>query len=374
MQIDYVITWVDGQEPKHKAARQFYLEQEKAQAGGRLPNREEARHGFEKTTKIRFQDNGELYYNIASVLLYAPFIRKIFIVTDNQTPALLHSFADEGLCPPGFLQLVSHDVLFAAGADLPQLAPARPSFNSRSIEAVLWRIPGLSEHFIFSNDDFFINAPIKADMFFVNGAPKLLGRWQSAGATRLRYYYRQLLAKISSYPPPPRHSASLWLAARLAGRGRLRFLAVPHCPHPLRRSTFADFFRANPDILARQLQFRFRAPQQFNPVSLANHLEIGRGAVPARAPDMVYLDAIKSPQHYIAILAAIRRSALPFACIQDMGLYPPEAQAGLHNILAAKFRSTLPKAVQRHVLSLAGPAAAEHNSRESGTKSDSVSA
>jgi len=196
MQIDYVITWVDGQEPKHKAARQFYLEQEKAQAGGRLPNREEARHGFEKTTKIRFQDNGELYYNIASVLLYAPFIRKIFIVTDNQTPALLHSFVDEGLCPPGFLQLVSHDTLFAAGADLPQLAPARPSFNSRSIEAVLWRIPGLSEHFIFSNDDFFINAPVRADDFFVNGAPKLLGRWQSAGATRLRYYYRQLLPKF----------------------------------------------------------------------------------------------------------------------------------------------------------------------------------
>ncbi|KAA6204686.1 MAG: hypothetical protein DU429_06860 [Candidatus Tokpelaia sp.] len=362
MQIDYVITWVDGQDPGHKAARKFYLAEDKKRAGGRAPNKEETKHGFEKTTKIRFQDNGEIYYNIASVLRYAPFIHKIFIVTDNQLPALLPDFVNEGKCPPGFLQLVSHDEIFAASADLPQFAAVRPSFNSRSIEAVLWRIPGLAEHFIFSNDDFFINAPVTAQDFFINGVPRLFGVWKSVGAVKLRHFYRQMLAGISAYRLPPRHSTSLWLGARLSGGFNsfgARFLAVPHYPHPLRKSTFADFFRANPAVLTRQLSFRFRAPQQFNPVSLANHLEIKRGAVPARPPDIIYLDDIKSPQHYAAILAKIQHSAGQFACIQDIGLYPPAAQAELHHVLVEKFRANLPETVRRHLLSLAHKAAEE---------------
>lgn len=351
MQIDYVITWVDGQDPKHKAARKFYLGEDRRKAGRRLPNRKKSRLGFEQATKTRFQDNGEVYYNIASVLLYAPFIHKIFIVTDGQRPKLLQSFIDEGKCKPDFLQFVSHDAIFANDAAFPQINAVRPSFNSRSIEAVLWRIPALSEHFIFSNDDFFLNAPLRENDFFTSaGAPKFFGRWKSAAPMRLRFFCRHLLEKFSAYRPPPSHGSSLWLGAKESGGFHKKFLSAPHCPHPLRKSVFADFFRQNPQILARQLSFRFRSARQFNPVSLANHLEMRGGALPARPLAIAYLDEIKSPQHYADILQKIRSGNAEFGCIQDMGLYPPQTQAEIHRVLAEKFSAVLPEAIKQHIL------------------------
>lgn len=346
--IDYVITWVDGQDPQHKAARQKALAQDSAiKSAG---NTDEKQFGFEKTTQIRFQDNGELYYNIASALLYAPFIRRIFVVSDGQIPPYLHSFAAEGKCAADFIQAVSHDTIFAPDSSLPALKAARPSFNSRAIEAALWRIPGLAEHFIFSNDDFFFNAPAAAEDFFVNGAPKILGTWKSSAKIRLRTLYHRALRRVFGRPISARHRRSLWLGAIIAGWKSKKYLSVPHCPHPLRKSVFADFFTANPRRLNKQLSFRFRSAEQFNPVSLANHLEMLQGAQPAAAPSIAYLDDIKSPQHYAAFLRRVETEAAAYGCIQDMGLYPAKIQEELHRILVKKFSAALPEAIKCHLL------------------------
>jgi len=350
MQTDYVITWVDGQDARHKAARKFYLEKEKKQAGGHFPNHEEARHGFEKTTKIRFQDNGELYYNIASVLLYAPFMRRIYIVTDGQTPPLLKSFAEEGKCKADFLKIVSHNDIFKPDAALPDLQAARPCFNSISIETVLWRIPDLAEHFIYSNDDFFFNAPAAPEYFFKSNIPVIHGKWKNALKMRLNCFLKSCFGKKHSRQSKASYTASIWKAAALAGGFNYKFFTIGHYPHPLRKSVFADFFTRCPDILNKQLECRFRSLQQFDPVSLANHLEIKRGAVPAGKVDITYLDKIKSPEYYAAFLNSIRAEKAPFGCIQDMGLYPPEIQAGLHKTLTEKFKSVLPETIRRYLL------------------------
>jgi len=362
MDIDYVITWVDGQDPAHKAARRRWLAADKARAGGRETDKDQLSFGFDKATQIRFQDNGELYYNIASVLTYAPFIRRIYIVSDDQTPPLLDSFAAEGKCAADFIQLVSHDAIFAPEPDLPQLKAARPSFNSLSIEAALWRIPGLAEHFIFSNDDFFLNAPAQAaDFFRADGHPRLCGQWESGLKFILRQYCRRLFGWRRQSPPAPGHSLSLWLAARLAGFAK-RYFAVPHCPHPLRKSVFAGYFQRNPQILNRQLSFRFRSAEQFNPVSLANHLEIAAGAPTAAEAPVAYLDNIKSPQHLADFLHLLDAPAgALYGCIQDMSIYPAAAQAGLHRALLKKFDAALPNAIKEH---FAAVIAAADNERE----------
>ncbi len=152
MEIDYVIAWVDGQDPAHMAARRQFAP-------------DSARTHFEAITSERYLDNGEIYYNIASVIKFAPFIKRIFIITDHQKPRLLDAFKHEGKCDASFIQIVSHDDIFEG------LPAVRPSFNARAIEGAMWRIPGLSEHFIYSNDDFFVNAPLTISDLYEDERP-----------------------------------------------------------------------------------------------------------------------------------------------------------------------------------------------------------
>jgi hypothetical protein len=100
---------------------------------------------------------------------HAPWIRQIFIVTDNQVPTWLKT-----------------DHPKVKVIDLTDIMPVEilPSFNSNVIEAHFYRIPGLTEHFLYANDDMFFNAPVSPDFFFTQaGYPivrlkrKTLGRW-----------------------------------------------------------------------------------------------------------------------------------------------------------------------------------------------------
>ena len=73
--IDAVVTWVDGADPLHREKLNAYLE-----SIGHVP---EAAH------PTRFRETGEFEYCIASMLKFAPWLRKIFILTDNQTPEFM---------------------------------------------------------------------------------------------------------------------------------------------------------------------------------------------------------------------------------------------------------------------------------------------
>lgn len=122
--IDAVITWVDGNDPAHRAKRIAAM----AEAG--LSGRSNA------TYETRFLDNGEIYYCIASILKYAPFIRHIYVVTDNQKPTKIDDFVLEGICDKDRIRIVDHKEILA-GYD-----EAMPTFNSLTLESVLWRIEG----------------------------------------------------------------------------------------------------------------------------------------------------------------------------------------------------------------------------------------
>ncbi|MDE7143328.1 MAG: Stealth CR1 domain-containing protein, partial [Muribaculaceae bacterium] len=70
-EIDLVYLWVDGNDPAWQAKRGSFT--------GNFDN-------SPTNCKGRYTDNDELKYSLRSVLMYAPWIRKVFIVTDNQTP------------------------------------------------------------------------------------------------------------------------------------------------------------------------------------------------------------------------------------------------------------------------------------------------
>lgn len=135
--IDLVYLWVDGDDPKWQAKK-------RALTGSLSDN-------SETNNKGRYINNDELKYALRSVEKHAPWIRRIFIVTDDQQPTWLNIDHPR-------IQVVDHKDMMPA--------EALPSFNSTVIEYFLHRIPDLSEHFLFANDDMFFNADLTPDFFF----------------------------------------------------------------------------------------------------------------------------------------------------------------------------------------------------------------
>lgn len=172
--IDLVYLWVNGNDPKWIAKRKACM--------GELSTDEE-------NCKGRYADNDELRYSLRSVEKYAPWIRKIFIVTDNQIPDWLDTSHPK-------IRIVDHTEILPT--------ECLPCFNSVVIEHHLHRIPGLSEHFLYANDDMYINQPVTPDTFYAKDLlPKIrlnrrpLRKWTLLFKTRvlgkpLRNYIRTI--------------------------------------------------------------------------------------------------------------------------------------------------------------------------------------
>lgn len=137
MDIDLVYLWVNGNDP-------IWLAKHNAYTGKTNKNSTVNCEG-------RYADNDELKYSLRSVEMYAPWIHRIFIVTDNQTPIWLDTSNPR-------IKIIDHKDI------MPETC--LPCFNSALIEHFLYKIPGLSEHFLYANDDMFINKPVHPSIFF----------------------------------------------------------------------------------------------------------------------------------------------------------------------------------------------------------------
>lgn len=106
--------------------------------------------------EMRFADHGELKHSLRSVTKFMPWVRRIFIVmNEKKKPSW---FADDYETR---VTIVDHDDIFTD-----EIGVVRPVTNSNSIETAISNTPGLSEHFIYFNDDFFIAKPLEPAYFF----------------------------------------------------------------------------------------------------------------------------------------------------------------------------------------------------------------
>jgi hypothetical protein len=113
----------------------------------------------------RYRDSGELRYSLRSLVQYAPWIRRVYLVTDNQIPSWLNLGSEVPIT------VVSHADIFPNKSHL-------PVFSSPAIESHLHRIPGLSKKFIYFNDDVFLGAPTAPEDFTsVAGVQKFHFAW-----------------------------------------------------------------------------------------------------------------------------------------------------------------------------------------------------
>ncbi len=139
-QIDFVIPWVDGNDPEWIMRRNKVLV---------LKSSDSLNH--------RYLDWGLLRYWFRGVQKFTPWVHKIWFICDQKPPIWLNRSHPK-------IEIVYHS----------DYIPAKylPVFSSHPIELNLHRIKGLSDKFVYFNDDTFILSPLNSDFFFKNGYPR----------------------------------------------------------------------------------------------------------------------------------------------------------------------------------------------------------
>lgn len=248
--IDIVIPWVDPSDPVWQADKSRYM----ADAGRQ-----------EDTREIRFRDWDNLQYVFRSIEKYAPWVRKVHFLTYGHIPAWMNTD-----CPK--LHIVRHE----------EFIPKEylPVFSSHVIELNMHRIEGLSEQFIYFNDDIFLLKPVRPGDFFKKGLPcdcleaNLIEPsltnftpivFNTVGIINQHFNKRELL----------RRHPGLWFNPVYSFKTMLRsFLFLPwpgytgfrnhHLAVPYRKSTLETVWKEEPEVLMETCSHRFRDNSDVN--------------------------------------------------------------------------------------------------------------
>lgn len=318
--IDFVIAWVDGADPIHQAKRAKYSGQT------------ELTDAMQST---RFASDDEVYFCIASILKYAPYCGKIYLITDTQRPQFLDLFEKEGICEANQIQIIDHQILFK------DYEENLPTFNSLSIETMLWRIPSLSENFIYLNDDFFFNSASVITDFLSNQKLKIYGHWKKIAIIKAKFNYRLMLKKCFGKAIQPKYTFAQMLSADIVGLEK--YFEVHHRPHMMNRPLLAHFFQIRQQLLLDQIQYRFRDAQQFLPVGLSNHLAIQSGM--ANLEKDVEIAYLKNTAGVELFLQQINDQTIKFGCIQSLDEIEHNAAYQVKSAMTSKFKDFLPSSL-----------------------------
>ncbi len=255
--VDIVFSWVDGSSSAFQRQRAAQLSEYVVGEGDDGP--------------ARYRHVDELRYALRSVHMYAPWIRHIFIATDSDAPRWLAEH-------PG-VSVVRSEEFFSDPGVL-------PTHNSHAVEAQLHRIPGLSEHFLYSNDDMFFGRMLEPELFFT-----------PAGETK----FVESTVRIGGGEPHAQrsgHDNGLRVNRELLrGRfGRTIVRDLAHCATPLRRSVLFELEREFPEDFARTAASRFRAMTDISVTnSLAHYYACFTGrALPTTEPRVRYVQTTLS--------------------------------------------------------------------------------
>ena len=220
--IDLVYLWVDGADPAFQALKRRHLPDAPAQAARAELTGDEA----------RYLQMGEISWSVRSARRFAPWIGTIFIVVK-----------------PGQRPPVDLDDPRIRVIEEPEIQPAEffPVFASPSLEPFVHRIPGLSEIFIYANDDFLFWRPTPREHFVVDGELSLRGRLQPRWRARI-----DAARHVG-------HTRIVNLTALLLHDHGMRHVHLPeHSFHVMRRSTCDRAWAELGERLRRMAALRFR--------------------------------------------------------------------------------------------------------------------
>lgn len=333
--IDFVVTWVDGSDPEWLAENEKY----KVASGIKV---EKDAHG-----SCRFRDWDVFHYWFRAVEKYAPWVRNVYLVTCGQIPEWLNEKAPK-------LKLVHHK----------DFIPEKylPTFSTNPIELNLHRIEGLSEYFVYFNDDMFLNKPVIPEDFFRGGRPNytavalpLLKYGANDTFSHMRFsamtvvhgiYGEEISKRIGSSPEKwfMKDYGEYFLNCNLCAfdQNYLSGMLFPHLGVASKRSMMQYVWNTIPEQLHKTCLNKFRTPNDiihqvfsicamlegdFNPVSREHHGKVFPG--------------VRSEQDNI--VDAIVNKKYRMICINDSELVTDEDYFVLKSAIKEAFDKVLPE-------------------------------
>ena len=324
MDIDFVITWVDMNDPEWQTEFSKFVH-----------NKQNTKNGV---SKARFRDNGFLKYWFRGVEKFAPWVRKIHFMTSGQKPEWLD------LNNPK-INLVYHKDIIP-----PQFLP---TYNSVVIERYIHKIPGLAEHFVYFNDDFYIINNVPEERFFRAGLPCDIAVfdynpswsfWYKTLKNNIRLINRHFdKREVMAAHHDKWFDKSYGLKARwnyiLKPYSKFITLRVPHNAQPYLKATFEEVWAAAGKELTETSSNRFRALTDYTP-ELFRTWQICRGNF---QPYNTYNDTKMFPLMIRPKQAvrAIYRQSYTLICLND-NVHIPNYNLVIGNIRNA-FQHILPE-------------------------------
>ncbi len=281
--VDLVYTWVDGSDPEWLAKKAEY------EASGTPTT--------DAQVISRFENRDELRYSLRSVEMFANWYNHIYLVTDNQIPRWLDVSHPR-------LTVVDHRDLFT-DSEL-------PLFNSHAIESRLHKVNGLSEQFIYMNDDVFFGRPVRPELFF-------------SGAGHPKFF----LSKALIDPDMRANSDVSVTAAAKNNRellnkalGRTIANKLKHTPHAHSKRLLEEMENRFPTLFENNVSARFRTVNDYSILSsLAQHYGAATGKALRGAIRYNYTDVSRPEVHRIFQRWLSVREFDAF-CLNDTGLHP----------------------------------------------------
>jgi hypothetical protein len=281
--IDLVFSWVDGSSTDFQKARALRMKNYVVGEGD--------------DSDARFRQIDELKYALRSVYMFAPWVRRIFIATDSPAP--------EWLVDHPRVTIMNSEDFFPDVSGL-------PTHNSHAVESQLHHIPGLAEHFLYSNDDMFFGRPIGPELFFSPGgitkfveAPTRIGLGDN-DPTR------------SGFENAARVNRAL-LRERF---GKVTTRHLEHTAAPLRKSVMAELEAEFPEDFTRTMKSRFRSATDISVTNSLYHyyaLATGRAVEQTQARSLYVETTLKLALRQMNKL--LKRRDQDMFCLND-GSFP----------------------------------------------------
>lgn len=317
--IDVVYTWVDNRDPAWRRRFEYY-------GGNRLP---EGFH-WEAGGEQRFRSRDELKYSLRSLSMYAPWVRHVYIVTDDQVPEFI-DFDRPGIT------LVDH-------REIARVPEALPTFNSSAITSWLHRIPGLTEHFLYLNDDVFVGRDITpARLFTPSGLARVFPS-----------YNRRPFG-----PPDPADEPHVNITRNIRALleqefGRSISRSVKHTPHAQLVSVHEEMEKRFSDAYGHLDRSRFRHHHDIAADQLFHYYAqiTGRAVVSSIRYAYINIGDARNESELARLLAGRDREVF---CLNDApgNNSTPMTNASIHDFLEAYF--PVPSKWERRSLSLHSP-------------------
>jgi len=298
--IDFVLTWVDGNDPRWRKVKDQYISQSTE----------------ESNKEVRFRDWDNLQFWFRGVEKYTPWLNKIHFVTWGHLPSWLNTHHPK-------INIVNHR----------DYIPEQylPTFNSHTIELNLHRIKGIAEQFVYFNDDTFVNQPMQPSDFFYNGLPCdtfaldciFFGK-DSAGS-----YNGNDMTVINSHIDKKqalKQNLRKWFQLRYGYRLLYRTTALApwhwfpgfyyqHLPNSFLKTTFDELWGIETDVLDATCQCKFRSPLNVNQW-LMKYWQLATGKFSPRSPRIGRCYHVKDT-NFEQLLQSITTGEERLLCIND---------------------------------------------------------